>query len=187
MLFGKADSGNELKDVLHDAGARQSCATLSLRPVVCAHDAMHAHFLRRRFLPHPVGTWRDRWRQPPTPIPDACQVVSRDDLTQPPGFDVAHFDEVRVEDEDVWRVPGDVLRCAFPFDGALSTTWVAIAVHIQPELCEERSGIRTEGVPELYYITVVAKEEFIFAGAEHPHWATRFTTHGKFLMARIVK
>jgi len=42
-----------------------------------------------------------------------------------------------------------------------------VPVYIQPEL-------------------VIAKEELVFAGAEHPHWTTRFTTFGKFLMARIV-
>jgi hypothetical protein len=42
-----------------------------------------------------------------------------------------------------------------------------------------------EGAAELN-ITIVAKEEFVFARAEHPHWTTRFTTLGKFLMARIV-
>lgn len=64
---------------------------------------------------------------------------------------MAHFDEARVEDENVWRVPGDVLRCAFPFDGALGTTWVAVPVHIQPELCEGRSGhIRGSTQTEYY-------------------------------------
>jgi hypothetical protein len=140
-LFGEEerDGRNELKYVLHNAapGARR---TRALRRVVCAHDAVYAGLLRRRFFPRPTGTRRDRRRRPPAPIPDASQVVSGDDLAQPPGFDVAHFDEARVEDEDVWWVPGDVLRCAFPFDGTLCTTWVAVPVHIQPELCEGWSG-----------------------------------------------
>ena len=42
-----------------------------------------------------------------------------------------------------------------------------------------------ERAPKLN-ITVVAKEELVFAGTEHPHWTTRFTTLGEFLMARIV-
>jgi hypothetical protein len=45
--------------------------------------------------------------------------------------------------------------------------------------------VRMERVPKLN-ITIVAKEELVFARTEHPHWTTRFTTLGKFLMARIV-
>src|SRR6266702_71879 len=46
-------------------------------------------------------------------------------------------------------------------------------------------SVQIEGAHELD-ITIVAKEEFVLARAEHPHWTTRFTTFGKFLMARIV-
>ena len=143
--------------------------------------------MRRSFLPCPIGTWCNGRRRPSAPVPDASQVVSGDDLAKPPGFDVSHFDEARVKDEDVWWVPGDVLGSAFPFDGALGTTWVAMAVHIQPELCRRAVvSVQIEGAASELNLTVIAKEKFVLARAEHPHWTTRFTTLGKFLMARIV-
>ena len=53
---------------------------------------------------------------------------------------MSHLDETRVEDKDVWWMPCDVLCCAFPFDGALGATRVAMAVHIQPEFYEVSVG-----------------------------------------------
>ena len=50
-----------------------------------------------------------------------------------PSFNMLHLDEMRVEDEDVWWVPRDVLGGSLPFDGPFCATMVAVAVHIQPE------------------------------------------------------
>jgi hypothetical protein len=54
--FSGRKNGTELKDVLHDttSDAQRSCTTL--HRVACSHDAMHARFFRRRFLPRPVGS-----------------------------------------------------------------------------------------------------------------------------------
>ena len=68
-------------------------------------------------------------------VPDASHVVPGDDLDKTAGLNVADFDESTVEEQDVGRMPGNPLRCAFPFDCTHTTTWVSVFVDIQPELC----------------------------------------------------
>lgn len=68
--------------------------------------------------------------------------MTRYNLAQTARFDMSHLDETLVEDENVRWMPCDVLCRALPLDGALGATGVAMAVHIQPELCEEPSAGR---------------------------------------------
>src|SRR5258707_13484079 len=97
---------------------------------------MDTCLLRRCFFPGSVRSRRDRGHRS-SPIPDTSEVVTGDDLTQTPSFNMSHLDETRVEDEDVWWVPRDVLGSSLPFDGPFCATRVAVVVHIQPELREK--------------------------------------------------
>jgi hypothetical protein len=61
---------------------------------------------------------------------------------------MSHFDEARVEDQDVWRVPRDVLCGALPLDCTLREVRVPMLVHMQPEFCEDSvRGSHEAGLP----------------------------------------
>lgn len=94
---------------------------------------MDACLLRRYLIPGSVGPRRDTGHQRSSSIPDASEVVTRDDLAQPPSFNMSHLNESRVKYKDVWRVPCDVFGSAFPLDGPFCATRVTVAVYIQPE------------------------------------------------------
>lgn len=64
-------------------------------------------------------------------VPDATHVVAWYDLCKTTGLDVPDLDEARIEQENVWRVPGDVLGCAFPFDRLHRPTGVTVTVDVQ--------------------------------------------------------
>ena len=49
------------------------------------------------------------------------------------GLDVSDLDEFAVEEEDVGRMPGDSLCCAFPLDRTYAGAWVAVFVDVQSE------------------------------------------------------
>ena len=68
-------------------------------------------------------------------IPDASHVVSGDDLDEAASLYVADFDELTVEKEDVWWMPGHPFCRSFPLDCAYATAWVSMFVDIQPKLC----------------------------------------------------
>ena len=94
---------------------------------------MDARLLRRCFLPGPVGSSRDTGDRRSSTITDASEVVTRDDLAQPPSFNMSYLNEPRVEYKDVWGMPCDVLGSAFPLDGPFRATWVTVVVYIQSE------------------------------------------------------
>ena len=46
---------------------------------------------------------------------------------------MSDLDEFAVEEEDVGRMPGDSLCCAFPLDRTYAGAWVAVFVDVQSE------------------------------------------------------
>ena len=51
-----------------------------------------------------------------------------DDVAQSPSFNMSYLNEPRVEDEDVWRMPCDMLGSPFPLDDPFCATRVTVAV-----------------------------------------------------------
>ena len=50
-------------------------------------------------------------------IPDAADILSRDNLGKAARLDMSDLDEGRSEQQDVWWMPGCMGSDAFPFDG----------------------------------------------------------------------
>ena len=73
-------------------------------------------------------------RNTPT-IPYAADIVAGYDLCESTSLDMANFDETRVEEQHVGRVPSNVLCRAFPFDGANGPARIAMPIDVQAELC----------------------------------------------------
>jgi hypothetical protein len=69
------------------------------------------------------------------PIPSASNMLSRDDLCEPPGLGVPDLDEARVEEQHVRRVVRRALRRALPFDHRHSARRVPVPIDVQPKLC----------------------------------------------------
>ena len=63
-------------------------------------------------------------------VPDTPDVVAGYDLRKTTCLHMPDFDEPTVEQEDVWRMPCDMLRSAFPLDGTVLTTGVAMPVNV---------------------------------------------------------
>ena len=63
-------------------------------------------------------------------VPGALHAVPGDDLDEAARPYVADFDELAVEEENVWWMPGDPLRCAFPLNYTCVTAWVTVIVDI---------------------------------------------------------
>lgn len=72
-----------------------------------------------------------------SPIPDASDFVSRDDLDEMAGICVANLDELAIEEQDMRWIPDDPISCALP-PNRISTTRVSMFVDIQPKLCGRR-------------------------------------------------
>jgi hypothetical protein len=81
------------------------------------HNRMHAGLLIVLIFAPSVCTRGGKGSGTCAPaVPDTPDVVTRDDLREPAGFDVPDFDEARVEEEDVrWMVRG-TFGGALPFD-----------------------------------------------------------------------
>jgi len=67
-------------------------------------------------------------------VPYASHTISKNDLDEATGLDVSDLDESAVEKEDIGRVPGNPLHCAFPLDRTHTAAWVSVAVNVQPKL-----------------------------------------------------
>lgn len=70
-------------------------------------------------------------------IPDATDIIPRDDLREPAGLNVPDLDKSRVEEEDIGLVPGDAFSGTFPLYGAGGPGGIAVPIDIDAELyCE---------------------------------------------------
>ena len=96
------------------------------------HHPMYVGLLRSHLTP---GVLRYRLILVRTSaIPGATNIISGDGLDETASFNVANFDESAVKEQDVGRMPGNPLRCAFPLDCTHMTAWVSMFVDIYPEL-----------------------------------------------------
>jgi hypothetical protein len=115
--------GYELEDALRD----------SLRTtgsILVGHHSVYLCFL---LLPWVHGLSLQRWVGDPAAVPDTSNVVSRNNLCQPPRVDVPNFDEARVEEKDVRRVARNALGRTFPFNDDTRTDRIAVFVNVQTE------------------------------------------------------
>ena len=67
-------------------------------------------------------------------VPEAPYVVSRYDLGESAGFDMANFDESAVEQEDVGMMHSNLLHGAFPLNYLIGATELPMFVDVQAEL-----------------------------------------------------
>ena len=68
-------------------------------------------------------------------VPYTSHIVSGNDLDKATSLDVSDLDESAVEKEDIGRVPGNPLCCAFPLDRTYTAAWISVLVDVQSELC----------------------------------------------------
>ena len=96
---------------------------------------MHARLLRDRLLAISLRDWRHgRSTGDAATIPNAPNVVAGNDLGEATRFDVPDFDEAAVEQEDIWWVPGHMLRSTLPLDSADRTTGITMTINIKSKL-----------------------------------------------------
>ena len=94
------------------------------------HDRMDSCILWSTFRP-PVRTWRaDRWHVRPPTIPDAADVVTRDDLRETTCLDVTNFNEPAVEQQDVGGMPCNPFSSSFPFNRSGLPAGVTMSINI---------------------------------------------------------
>ena len=118
-----------------------------------------------------------------TAIPDAPNLISRNDLGKETGRDVSHFDKARVKEEDVRPVHGHTLGGALPFDRSRRAARRSMFVHVDAEFyghLSTRLDGRNDG------LTIITQQELVF-DAEHTHWFTRFATFRQPLMTIVAK
>ena len=125
----RSKKGNHRNQLKHMLNGHTSPARLdSLR----VHHPVYPRSLRNNLI---LRSIRDGLRVIRAPaIPCTSHIISRNDLDEPAGLDVSDLDESTVEKEDVGRVPGNPLCCAFPLDRTYATAWVPMCVNVQPEL-----------------------------------------------------
>lgn len=104
--------------------------TVHGRRIGARHDTMHARLLRDAFVPSLWTRGRRRHTRGVAAIPDAAHIVAGNDLRETASFDVSDLDEARVEEENVGRVPSDVFRCPFPFDGPHLPARITVPVDV---------------------------------------------------------
>ncbi len=85
------------------------------------------------FLAIAFGDRRCRNARYSAPVPDTPNIVAGYDLSQTASLHMPDLDEPTVKQEDVRRMPRDMLRSALPFDGAVRATGIAMTVDIQAE------------------------------------------------------
>ena len=66
-----------------------------------------------------------------TSVPDAANIVSRDDLRQSSRLDVSNLDETRVKDKNIRRVVCNSLGIAFPLDSVTRATGISVLVNVK--------------------------------------------------------
>ena len=136
---------------------------------------MDARLLRHTLAPA-VGPGRNRRARRRAPaVPYAAHLVTGDDLCESARLDVANLDEARVEEQDVWRVPGNMFSSAFPLNslhGAVLScpAWVSMTVNVETEFCAKSASHSCQ--QRKCRPTVIAQQEFVFTRAEHSHRPT---------------
>ena len=91
---------------------------------------MHSGFLSHAILPT-VGTRGGEMGIKLAAVPEAPDIVPRDNLGQTSCLDVSNFNRWAVEQEDIRRVERDVFRRALPLNGAKCATWVTMFVDVE--------------------------------------------------------
>ena len=97
---------------------------------------MYSRLLRDRLLA--VAIWNRRCGRNTSDtaaVPDTADVVARNNLCKTTCFDVSDLDEAAVEQEDVGRMPCDMLCCAFPLDGSNRAAGISVAINVEAKLC----------------------------------------------------
>lgn len=130
----KRDGRDQLEYVLRNRSRTSLSRWTRRRPRLCrVHHTMHPRFLCHALRP----TFRSRCIRlatcSATSVPDTSHIVTRYDLCKTAGLDVPNLDEARVEKENVWRMPSDVLGCAFPFDRLHRAAGITVTVDVQTE------------------------------------------------------
>jgi hypothetical protein len=98
--------------------------------ILVGHHSVHLRFL---LLSRVHGLSLQSRVRNTAAVPDASDIVSRDDLRQPPRVNVPDFDEARVEEEDIGRMACDTLGRTFPFNDNARTDRIAVLVDMQTE------------------------------------------------------
>ena len=68
-----------------------------------------------------------------TSIPDAANIISRDDLRQSASLDVSNLDETRVKDKNVRRVVCNSLGIALPLDSVTRAIGISVLINVKTE------------------------------------------------------
>lgn len=156
------------------------------RDVGRVHDTVHTRFLRDRLLAISFRKWRyGRGTSDAASVPNAPNVIPRDDLGEATSLHMPNFDEAAVKQEDVWRVPRDVLGGTLPLDGAHRPTGVSVTIHVETKFYAHM-GIRVHVDAFGDQLTIVTKQELVVAGTEHAHGTTALTPLGQFLKSRVI-
>jgi hypothetical protein len=121
-------SGDELKDMLRH-GPRRAAA--GLRRLHAVHHSVYLSILHNGL---PIGARRRRDGRANAPaVPQAADIIARDDLDKTTSLDMSNLDEPRIEEENVGLVEGDLLSVALPFDGGPVASRVSVSVNVHAE------------------------------------------------------
>lgn len=92
---------------------------------------------------------------------------------------------MRVEDENVWWVPRDVLCNTLPIDCTLCGTGVSVTIHVQTEFFSKVVSVEVEMACEAV-LTVITKKVLVLSREKDTHWTTRLASFSELLVSRVV-